>query len=165
MFDKMGVHWGVALPGFLSLVCIPATWVFYKYGAGIRAKCKYSADAERQMAMIMAARMAQSKQEDEEARAEGKEIIYPVGSRPEGEMQDVQPAEQEGGLGKVVSRAGEYTGPQSNAGAPLARVPTHLHHEWTIYEALADRDENDLEDDERIKLQDLHNKFDNKLRK
>ncbi|AAW42095.1 hypothetical protein CNBC6960 [Cryptococcus deneoformans B-3501A] len=165
MFDKMGVHWGVALPGFLSLACIPATWVFYKYGAAIRAKCKYSADAERQMAMIMAARMAQSKQEDEEARAEGKEVIYPVGSRPESEVQDVQPAEQEGGLGKVVSRAGEYTGPHSNGGAPLARVPTHLHHEWTIYEALADRDENDLQDDERIKLQDMHTKFDNKLRK
>lgn len=162
MFDKLGLHWGVALPGFLSLACVPFTWIFYKYGAGIRAKCKYSADAERQMAMIMAARMAQSKQEDEEARAEGKEVIYPARSRPEGdESQDVQPAEQTGGLGRSQSKRSQHSAiaSRSTNGAPLGRVSTHLHHEWTVYEALANRDENDLEDDERIRLEGLRRKF------
>ncbi|OWZ56060.1 multiple drug resistance protein [Cryptococcus neoformans c45] len=162
MFDKLGLHWGVALPGFLSLACVPATWVFYKYGAGIRAKCKYSADAERQMAMIMSARMAQSKQEDEEARAEGKEVVYPARSRPEGdESQDVQPAEQTGGLGRSQSKRSQHSANASRStnGAPLGRVSTHLHHEWTVYEALASRDENDLEDDERIRLEGLRRKF------
>ncbi|WVQ85714.1 hypothetical protein IAT38_007880 [Cryptococcus sp. DSM 104549] len=171
MFAKLGVHWGVALPGFLALACIPATWIFYKYGASIRAKCKYSADAEKQMAMIMAARMAQAKQEDEEARLEGKEVVS--AEQVEAQRAAAQrrtsvayPVEQEGGLGRVESRAGEYAHP---TGTPLGRVPTgvpqHLHHEWSVYEALADRDENDLEDDERVKLADLHKKFDNRRAK
>ncbi|KIR67448.1 multiple drug resistance protein, partial [Cryptococcus bacillisporus CA1873] len=162
MFEKLGLHWGVALPGFLSLSCVPFIWVFYKYGAGIRAKCKYSADAERQMAMIMASRTAQSKQEDEEARAEGKEVIYPSDSRPEGDgSQDVQPAKQTGSLGRSQSKMSKHSASasQSGHGAPLGRVPTHIHHEWTVYEALADRDANDLEDDERIKLEILRRKF------
>ncbi|WVQ65222.1 uncharacterized protein L199_003395 [Kwoniella botswanensis] len=159
MFAKLGVHWGVALPGFLSLACIPFTVLFYKYGASIRAKCKYAADAERTMAMIMAARMAQAKQEDEEANVETKpeaqgEAIRPIES---------QPAEQEGGLSKVESHAAEHA--SASAGTPSnikripSHVPPHMHHEWTTYEALADRDEVDLEDDERIKLEELHKKF------
>ncbi|WVQ71319.1 hypothetical protein IAR50_000847 [Cryptococcus sp. DSM 104548] len=191
MFEKMGVHWGVALPGFLSLACIPATWVFYKYGAKIRAKCKYSADADKQMAMIMAARMAQAKQEDEEARAEGKEVVYQQQGEGEGQGVEVQPTEQEGGLGRISSRAGEYaprgsfsgsrpvavpnttlsspTAPSATAGpstgAPLSRVATHQHHDWTVYEALAGRDENDLEDEERVRLGELHEQFGGRLKK
>ncbi|WWD18216.1 hypothetical protein CI109_102666 [Kwoniella shandongensis] len=170
MFGAIGVHWGVALPGFLSLACIPATWVFYKYGAKIRAKCKYSADAEKQMAMIMAARMAQAKQDDEEARMEGKNESSATNTNANANANaqqaivEQQPAEQEGGLSKVESRAAEYGGNGAANGNKLTRMPSkfppHMHHEWTIYDALADRDENDLEDDERIRLVDLHKKFD-----
>ncbi|KAK8865607.1 hypothetical protein IAR55_000751 [Kwoniella newhampshirensis] len=170
MFEAIGVHWGVALPGFLALACIPATFVFYKYGAKIRAKCKYSADAERQMAMIMAARMAQAKQDDEEAALEGKTEVGTNAANvvePQGSLD--QPAEQEGGLSKVESRAAEYGGTSTranrSASASLSRMPSrfapHMHHEWTIYDALADRDENSLEDEERLRLADLHKKFEN----
>ncbi|WVO13057.1 hypothetical protein L204_100667 [Cryptococcus depauperatus] len=152
MFDSLGVHWGVALPGFLALACIPATFVFYKYGAKIRAKCKYAADAERQMNAIMAARMAQAKQDDEEARMESKQGIQLSDVAPG--PTEIQPAMQESGSIKAESNTGSLT-----------TVDSQLYHQWTIYEALADRDENSLEDDERMKLEQLHKKFENKLRK
>ncbi|WVN85515.1 uncharacterized protein L203_100662 [Cryptococcus depauperatus CBS 7841] len=152
MFDSLGVHWGVALPGFLALACIPATFVFYKYGAKIRAKCKYAADAERQMNAIMAARMAQAKQDDEEARMESKQGIQLSDVAPE--PTEIQPPMQESGSIKAESNTGSLT-----------TVDSQLYHQWTIYEALADRDENSLEDDERMKLEQLHKKFENKLRK
>ncbi|WRT65985.1 uncharacterized protein IL334_002936 [Kwoniella shivajii] len=164
MFAKLGVHWGVALPGFLALACIPFTWMFYKYGAKIRAKCKYASDAEKQMAMIMAARMAQSKRDDEEAAiASGRTTPAhaPVPAhqvKTEGQGIDQQPAEQQGGTGnKPLVEQENQIGLSSNI---PSHIPQHLHHEWTIYEVLADRDEVDLEDDERIRLNELHEKFD-----
>ncbi|EPQ31977.1 uncharacterized protein PFL1_00175 [Pseudozyma flocculosa PF-1] len=40
-----GIHWGPAIAGFLALICLPFPFVFAKYGAKIRAKCKYSSEA------------------------------------------------------------------------------------------------------------------------
>ncbi|WWC68345.1 uncharacterized protein I206_102270 [Kwoniella pini CBS 10737] len=159
MFDKLGVHWGIALPGFLALACIPFTVLFYKYGARIRAKCRYAADAEKTMNMLMAAKMAQMKLDrDEESAIETGNANKPeeTNSPAENTIQ-TQPAEQQGGLSKNESKAAE------NSEKPLNRIPSHvpqhLHHEWTIYETLADRDEVDLGDDERVRLNELHEKF------
>lgn len=58
MYEKLGLHWGAALPGFLAFACLPFPFLFYKYGAQIRAKGKYAAEAARMFAQIMAARKA-----------------------------------------------------------------------------------------------------------
>ncbi|WVF70989.1 hypothetical protein IAT40_005785 [Kwoniella sp. CBS 6097] len=168
MFAKLGVHWGVALPGFLALACIPFTIFFYKYGAKIRAKCKYAADAERTMNMIMAARMAQSKQEDDEAAIEsngpapgtGAAGAPAAGAVAGATEVEAQPAEALGGAGKVQEKAAEHEAPPPTSSNIPAHIPHHLHREWSTYEVLADRDEVDLEDDERIRLAELHEKFD-----
>ncbi len=47
MYDNLGVHWASAVPGFIALACFPFPIFFYKYGAVIRRKCKYSAQAAR----------------------------------------------------------------------------------------------------------------------
>ncbi len=109
--------------------------MFYIYGARIRAKCKYAADAEKQMAMLMAARMAQSKR-DEESSTEAK------APAPAADQEKTTPA----------------TATETEA-EKLERFKNH--HEWSMYEVLADRDEVDLSDDERIRLQDPHKKFQN----
>jgi hypothetical protein len=44
MYDKLGIHWGTCIPAFLTLICVP--FLFYKYGAKIRKKCRYSVEAE-----------------------------------------------------------------------------------------------------------------------
>ncbi|KAL1304265.1 hypothetical protein AAFC00_000676 [Neodothiora populina] len=45
MYAKLGLHWASSIPAFLALACIPFPFLFYHYGARIRRKCKYAAEA------------------------------------------------------------------------------------------------------------------------
>lgn len=46
MYEGLGIHWATMIPGFLALICVPFPFLFYKYGASIRQKCKYAAESE-----------------------------------------------------------------------------------------------------------------------
>jgi multidrug resistance protein len=52
MYDSLGIHWASSIPAFLAVACIPLPFIFYKYGAGIRKKCKYAAEADAFMMRI-----------------------------------------------------------------------------------------------------------------
>ena len=153
MYKRLGIHWASALPGFLALACIPFTVLFYKYGAQIRAKCKYSADAERQMNAIIAAKMASIKQQqlEQQAAASGDEeaAIESTPASGVGAGSDVatQPAENSGGAEVHQEKTGTHE--------------THQQHgkEWDEYALLADRDMWDMQDEERLRLEELHKKF------
>ncbi|KAF6831543.1 major facilitator superfamily transporter [Colletotrichum plurivorum] len=45
MYENLGIHWASSIPAFLSLACLPFPFLFYKYGAVIRAKCAFAAEA------------------------------------------------------------------------------------------------------------------------
>lgn len=47
MYDGIGIHWAPSIPAFLSLLCMPFPFLFYKYGASIRRKCKYAAESDQ----------------------------------------------------------------------------------------------------------------------
>lgn len=47
MYHNLGIHWASCIPAFLALMCLPFPFVLFKYGAVIRKKCKYAAEAER----------------------------------------------------------------------------------------------------------------------
>ncbi|KAL5355270.1 MFS general substrate transporter [Aspergillus floccosus] len=47
MYDGLGIHWAPCVPAFLSVACMPAPFLFYRYGAVIRTRCKYAAESER----------------------------------------------------------------------------------------------------------------------
>lgn len=46
MYEGLGIHWASSIPAFLALACIPFPFLFYKYGAAIRKRCKYSAQSD-----------------------------------------------------------------------------------------------------------------------
>jgi multidrug resistance protein len=46
MFDRLGIHWASCVPAFLALACVPFPFLFYKYGAQIRKRSKYAAEAQ-----------------------------------------------------------------------------------------------------------------------
>jgi MFS family permease len=150
MYEKLGIHWASALPGFLGLLCIPFTVLFYKYGATIRAKCRYAADAQRQLQAIMAARMATNKQ-DEEAqvgvttRVGEEEVINNPAAMATATASSEMKAEVQGEKAATPSAAAHRNHPQ---------------HEWDEYGVLADRDMWDMNDEERLRLEELHRKFD-----
>lgn len=53
MYQGLGLHWASSVPAFLALACMPFPLLFYKYGARIRKKCKYSRQAAETMAKVM----------------------------------------------------------------------------------------------------------------
>ena len=63
MYSKLGIHWASSIPAFLALACLPAPFVFYKYGEAIRMKCKYSAQAHEAMIQMKNAEEETSKDE------------------------------------------------------------------------------------------------------
>ncbi|GFR46865.1 hypothetical protein Agub_g8506 [Astrephomene gubernaculifera] len=54
MYENIGIHWASAVPGFMALACLPFPVLFWKYGAVVRSRCKYSAEASRIMQQHMA---------------------------------------------------------------------------------------------------------------
>ncbi|RYP01439.1 hypothetical protein DL764_006209 [Monosporascus ibericus] len=52
MFDRLGVHYGAAVPAVLALLCVPFPFVFYRYGQGVRERAKFAQEA-REIAMRM----------------------------------------------------------------------------------------------------------------
>jgi MFS family permease len=52
MYSRLGIHWASSIPAFLALACVPIPILFYKYGATIRLKCKYAAEADAFMKKI-----------------------------------------------------------------------------------------------------------------
>lgn len=46
MYSNLGIHWASSIPAFLSILCAPLPFVFYKYGARIRQRCTFAAEAD-----------------------------------------------------------------------------------------------------------------------
>ncbi|KAL0258246.1 hypothetical protein SLS55_007419 [Diplodia seriata] len=42
MFETLGVQWTLTMIGSIAAVLIPAPWIFYKYGAKVRARSRYA---------------------------------------------------------------------------------------------------------------------------
>ncbi|KAI0846229.1 MFS general substrate transporter [Daldinia vernicosa] len=47
MYTNLGIHWASCIPAFLALACLPFPFLFYKFGARIRMKCKFAAEAAK----------------------------------------------------------------------------------------------------------------------
>ncbi|KAJ5980853.1 bicyclomycin resistance protein [Penicillium waksmanii] len=64
MYGNLGIHWAPSIPAFLSVACIPIPFLFYKYGAVIRSKCKYAAESEEYMQRIRAHTLKEKKSDE-----------------------------------------------------------------------------------------------------
>lgn len=56
MYHNLGIHWASSVPAFLTLACMPFSFVMYRYGEALRLKCKYAYEAAeklKQMQMQM----------------------------------------------------------------------------------------------------------------
>ncbi|KAK1846961.1 MFS multidrug transporter [Colletotrichum chrysophilum] len=52
MYADLGTNWASSIPAFLALACVPFPFLFYKYGAAIRSRCKFAAESEAFMARL-----------------------------------------------------------------------------------------------------------------
>lgn len=51
MYARLGIHWASSIPAFLTLACLPFSFVTYKNGVAIR-RCKYANEAAEVMARM-----------------------------------------------------------------------------------------------------------------
>ncbi|OGM39337.1 hypothetical protein ABOM_012039 [Aspergillus bombycis] len=47
MYSALGIHWALTVPAFLTLLCLPFPFIFYKHGYAIRGRCKYATEAQK----------------------------------------------------------------------------------------------------------------------
>jgi hypothetical protein len=70
MYSALGIHWASSIPAFLALACLPFPFLFYKYGAPIRMKCKYAKQAHEAMVQMNKAEEDSSDRELEDEKPE-----------------------------------------------------------------------------------------------
>ncbi|KAL2827906.1 MFS general substrate transporter [Aspergillus pseudoustus] len=64
MYDALGIHWASSVPAFLALACAPFPFLFYRYGAALRKRCKYAAESDAFIQKLQA-RVQQQQQQPE----------------------------------------------------------------------------------------------------
>ncbi|KZZ90266.1 Major facilitator superfamily domain, general substrate transporter [Moelleriella libera RCEF 2490] len=74
MYDGLGIHWASSIPAFLALACLPFPFFFYKYGAGIRAKCKFAAESAAFMEKLRQHQITQEANTCEKTDSEGNNV-------------------------------------------------------------------------------------------
>ncbi|KAJ5987510.1 hypothetical protein N7451_011875 [Penicillium sp. IBT 35674x] len=77
MYNNLGIHWASCIPAFLALACVPFPFLFYKYGAAIRQRCKFAAQSDAFMRKIQEQAMAVP-EEDEKITYDRTEAPAPV---------------------------------------------------------------------------------------
>ncbi|KAK3203612.1 hypothetical protein GRF29_106g82664 [Pseudopithomyces chartarum] len=123
MYRTLGIHWASSIPAFLALACLPFPFLFYKYGASIRKKCKYASQSEAFMEKIRLQAASRSQPQDRspasdsdssltraEATAEQEVIDYSFEDekQPQGRFQTMRAANETSDGGEL--QKGEYEG-------------------------------------------------------
>ncbi len=79
MYENLGIHWASSIPAFLALACLPFPFLFYKYGEGIRMKCKFSSEAAKVLEYMRASHVTVDEEED--TTDEGEKAIEGISEK------------------------------------------------------------------------------------
>ncbi|KAF1964914.1 MFS multidrug transporter-like protein [Bimuria novae-zelandiae CBS 107.79] len=105
MYSGLGIHWASSIPAFLALACLPFPFLFYKYGAAIRKKCKYAAQSEAFMDKLRSAAARRQvanvgesassiTQAEENAEQEAVDYSYEEEKEPRGRFETMRAANE-----------------------------------------------------------------------
>jgi len=96
MYTNLGIHWASSVPAFLALACVPFPFLFYKYGAEIRKRCKYSKQAQEIMAELQGGTDGEKgKEEPKVGKVHSSESDLEAGVEKEGEGERTATASQD----------------------------------------------------------------------
>ncbi|PWY72577.1 bicyclomycin resistance protein [Aspergillus eucalypticola CBS 122712] len=59
MYEGLGIHWASCIPAFLSVLCMPLPFLFYKFGVQIRQRCKYAALSQKRLETLRQASLSE----------------------------------------------------------------------------------------------------------
>lgn len=83
MYQNLGIHWASSIPAFLALACVPFPFLFYKYGATIRQKCKFAAESDAFMRKMQGQAEQQGDEEEESSATEDEDLKTPGDEQPQ----------------------------------------------------------------------------------
>ncbi|KAF2120966.1 major facilitator superfamily domain-containing protein [Lophiotrema nucula] len=113
MYAGVGIHWASTIPAFLALACLPFPFLFYKYGASIRAKCKYAAQADAFMKRLREQGPPQQRQHQAdqassitqaEEDAEQEAVDYSYEDETEPRFEEMRTAKETEGLDDELAK-------------------------------------------------------------
>ncbi|PNS19847.1 hypothetical protein CAC42_7814 [Sphaceloma murrayae] len=105
MYTSLGIHWAASIPAFLALACVPFPFLFWKYGARIREKCTYAAQAMQFMKQLQQQQDEGSSSEDtEEKEQEARDMSYDDESALEPRFEEIKTGQKvrQGDGGKIT---------------------------------------------------------------
>jgi len=79
MYNNLGIHWASSIPAFLALMCVPFPFLFYKYGRSIRLRCKFAAEAAKELEEM------QNRESESESESKSDDITGGKGEEKEAE--------------------------------------------------------------------------------
>lgn len=127
MYHNLGIHWASSIPAFLSLVCVPFPFIFYKYGAQIRQRCTFAAEADAFMRRLAEKNQAEARQEDEaEKTTSADQISDEAESTSDSEPLSAVPSRAT--IGRYASRASRQSG------RSMHRIATATQYEENPYD-------------------------------
>ncbi|KAJ5172786.1 hypothetical protein N7492_005379 [Penicillium capsulatum] len=133
MYRNLGIHWASSIPAFLSLACVPFPFIFYKYGAQIRRRCKFAAEADEFMRRLAEKNQAQARKEPikEETSGDDAGEDRTTDSESSSEMSTVP---SRIAIGRSASRASRTSRTSRLSGRSMRRVPTATQYEENPYD-------------------------------
>lgn len=90
MYQNIGIHWASMVPAFLATACAIFPFLLYKYGATIRQKCKYAAEADAFMQQMRNRAMAvqSGRSNPQSAGGSQAELVNAQNEIPLAELED-----------------------------------------------------------------------------
>lgn len=128
MYQNLGIHWASSIPAFLALACVPFPFLFYKYGAAIRTRCKFAAQSDAFMRKIQEQVKSAPVEEDEEVKFDRTEAPAPhesVSSESDSHVDELPTTE------RIRSRA-HSTASTTRTTSTMHRVPTYEGNPYDI---------------------------------
>lgn len=128
MYDGLGIHWASSIPAFLALACVPFPFLFYKYGAAIRQRCKFAAQSDAFMRKLQEQVKATPEEQDKEVNFDRTEAPAPEisMSSESGSNVDALPTTE-----RIRSHA-HSTASARTASSQLHRVPTYEGNPYDV---------------------------------
>jgi hypothetical protein len=132
MYKNLGIHWASSIPAFLSLACVPFPFIFYKYGAQIRQRCTYAAEADAFMRRLAEKNQAEIRREENATQNETeKDGVTADVSDDSSDSESLSTVPSRITLGRYASRASRVS---RQSGRSMHRTATATQYEENPYD-------------------------------
>jgi hypothetical protein len=131
MYNNLGIHWASSIPAFLALACVPFPFLFYKYGAAIRTRCKFAAQSEAFMRKIQEQAVTTPVEEEEE-KIEFDRTEAPVPHDPSLSSSSSHNDAEEEPIATQRTRSRAHSTASARTMGSLARVPTYEGNPYVV---------------------------------